>query len=191
MSPSSWTGTGAGRGNAAFPGSRATAAGSRPSGPSRSPPAISADEVARLEPGEADLDPPGGLRSDHHDPASLGGALVDQQPGRPGPLDDRPGDPADFGPDTVHHRTAGEAAPDNGMIALPQGRGRNGPASPGLRGGGQRKPLFPPCRLQDQNVRADVQDPSGDRVHQRSFCRSYAAIRCRYGRKIRLLLGTT
>src|ERR1039457_1438938 len=110
------------------------------------------DEVARLQPGEADLDPPGGLRSDHHDPASLGGALVDQQPGRPGPLDDRPGDPADCGPDTVHHGTAGEAAPANGMIARPQGRGAAGKNAPPRQ--------------------ASAEAASGNRCSPRAVCRT-------------------
>ncbi|MGH3174480.1 MAG: hypothetical protein ACRDPF_11550 [Streptosporangiaceae bacterium] len=57
------------------------------------------DQVAGFEARETDLDPAGGLRADQDDPPALGRALVHQQAGRTVLLDDRPGDPADLGPE--------------------------------------------------------------------------------------------
>jgi len=107
------------------------------------------DQVARLEPRKADLDPASGLRADQHDSSALGWPLVHQQAGRPVPLDDRPGDPADFGPDPVEHRSACAAAPDNCVVALPEGRRGDRPAAPGLCRSGKREALFGAFGMQD------------------------------------------
>jgi hypothetical protein len=107
------------------------------------------DQVAGLEPREANLDPPGGLRADEDYAAALGRALVHEQAGRPVPFDDRAGDPADLGPDPVDGRPAREAAADYGVIALPERRRGNQPATPGPGRGGERKALFTPFREQN------------------------------------------
>ena len=107
------------------------------------------DQVAGFEPGEADLDPAGGLRADQDDAPALGRALVHQQAGRAVPLDDRPGDPADLGPDPVEHRPARVAAADNCVVALPEGRRGDRAAAPGFGGGGDRKALFAAVRMQN------------------------------------------
>jgi hypothetical protein len=75
-------------------------------------------------------------------------ALVHQQAGRTVPLDDRPGDPADLGPDPVEHRSA-RAAADNCVVALPEGRRGNGAAAPGFRRGGEREALFAAVGMQN------------------------------------------
>ena len=126
------------------------------------------EQVARLEPGEADLDPAGRRGADEHDPAALGRALVHEQAGRPVPLDDRPGNPADLGPDPVDDRRARLPAADNCVIALPERGGRNRAAAPGFRRGGERKALFAALGEQNQNVRANVEDSSGNGVYERS-----------------------
>ena len=107
------------------------------------------DQVAGFEPREADLDPAGRLRADQDDPPALGRALVYQQAGRAIPLDDRPGDPADLGPDPVEHRSARVAAADNCMVALPEGGRRNRAAAPGFRRGGEREALFAAVGMQN------------------------------------------
>jgi hypothetical protein len=107
------------------------------------------DQVTRLQPGKAHLDPAGGLRADQDDPPALGRALIHQQAGRPVQLDDRPGDPADLGPDPVEHRSARMATADNCVIALPQGRRGDRAAAPGFRRGGDRKALFAAVRMQN------------------------------------------
>jgi hypothetical protein len=86
------------------------------------------DQVAGFELGKAHLDPAGRAGADEHDPASLGRPLVHQQAGRLFLLDDRPGDPADLGPDPVDDRTARLPPPDNCVIALPE-RGRGNRAA--------------------------------------------------------------
>jgi hypothetical protein len=50
------------------------------------------------------------------------------------------------------------------MIALPQGRRGDRAAAPGFRRGGERKSLFAALGEQNQNVRADVEDSSGNGV---------------------------
>ena len=85
--------------------------------------------------------------------------------GWPFPLDDRPGHPAD--PAQIRsRRTAGRCADDR-VIALPEGRGGDRP--PARPRGGQRKALLAPLGKEHENMRADVKDPAGNRVHQRSF----------------------
>jgi hypothetical protein len=107
------------------------------------------DQVAGFESREADLDPAGGLRADQDDPPALGRALVHQQAGRTVSLDDRPGDPADLGPDPVEHRSARVAAADNCVVALPQGRRGDRAAAPGFRRGGERESLFAAVGMQN------------------------------------------
>ena len=107
------------------------------------------DQVARFEPREADLDPAGGLRADQDDPPALGRPLVHQQAGRTVSLDDRPGDPADLGPDPVEHRSARVATADNCAVALPQGRWGGRAAAPGFRRGGERESLFAAVGMQN------------------------------------------
>src|SRR5207253_10194274 len=125
-----------------------------------------------LELREADLDPAGRARADEHDPASLGRALVHQQAGRLLLLDDRPGDPADLGPDPVDDRAARLPAADNCVIALPErGRG-NRAAAPSLGRGGERKTFLAALGEQDQDVRADIEDSSGNRVKEGPGCDS-------------------
>ena len=130
------------------------------------PQADHVDQVAGLEPREPDLDPARRLGGDDHDLAPLGRALVDQQRGRSFALDDRARHPADLGPDPVDDRPARMLAPDNCVIALPERRRRNLAAAPGLRARGQREALLAQLGPQHENVRADVQDPAGDRVDQ-------------------------
>jgi len=100
------------------------------------------DQVAGLDLGEADLDPAGRARADEHDPPPLGRAFVHQQAGRFFLLDDRPGDPADLGPDPVDDRPARLSAADNCMIALPEGGRGNRAAAPGFGRSGERKTFF-------------------------------------------------
>jgi hypothetical protein len=130
------------------------------------PQADHVDEVAGLQAGEPDLNPPRGPGADDHDPAALGRALVHQQGGRPVPFDDRPGNPPDFRPDAFHRRRTRPVASHNCMVALPERRGRHRTAAPGLCGGGQRETLFASIGFQDEDVRADIQHFSNDGVHQ-------------------------